>query len=250
MKNTIKYTREDLDKHIHEEHKLSPFSEYLREIVYGGVDGIVTTFAVVAGFTGASSGNVASFSIATVLLFGLANLFADGASMGLGNFLSIRSNQSIYKNARKKESFEVTNNRDEEIRETLFLLQEKGFSKEDAEDLVRIYQKNDPFWVDFMMTYELEMENPHGENPFYTGIATFLSFIFFGFIPLIPYLIVSQTTEAFTGSIMTTISALVLLGFIRYRATKENPIKAIIEIVVIGGTSAVIAYIVGSFFRG
>lgn len=250
MEKKQKYTREDLEKHIQQEHKLSPISEYLREIVYGGVDGIVTTFAVVAGFTGASAGAVAAkYSIAAVLLFGLANLFADGASMGLGNFLSIRSDKNIYRNARKKEAAEVKNNREEEIQETMFLLQEKGFSKEDAESLTNIYQKNDEFWTDFMMQYELEMDNPENENPLYTGLATFFSFIIFGFIPLSPYLVTSDVQAAFTGSVVATFLALVILGVIRVQATKEKPFQTIVEMVFIGGTSAVIAYIVGIFFR-
>ena len=75
----MEYTNKDLQKHLQEEHKMSPFSEYLREIVYGGVDGIVTTFAVVAGFAGANAGSqVGGLGALAVLLFGLANLFADG----------------------------------------------------------------------------------------------------------------------------------------------------------------------------
>jgi VIT1/CCC1 family predicted Fe2+/Mn2+ transporter len=250
MNQKQKYTREDLEKHIHDEHKLSPVSEYLREIVYGGVDGIVTTFAVVAGFTGASAGaNTAKYSIAAVLLFGLANLFADGASMGLGNFLSIRSDKKVYKNARKKEAHEVKTNREEEIQETEFLLQEKGFSEDDAKKLTAIYQKNDEYWTDFMMHYELEMDDPGNENPLFTGFATFFSFIVFGFVPLIPYLFVFEVQSAFIGSIVATLIALIVLGILRFVTTKEKPLPAIAEMVLLGGTSAVIAYIVGVFFR-
>lgn len=249
-KNKKEYSREDLEKHIHDEHRLSPISEYLREIVYGGIDGIVTTFAVVAGFTGASAGaSTAKYSIVAVLLFGLANLFADGASMGLGNFLSIRSDKKIYRNARKKEFNEVQNNREEEIEETIFLLQEKGFNKEDAEKLTELYQKNDEFWTDFMMQYELEIDNPENENPVLTGFATFVSFVVFGFIPLTPYLFLTDVQQAFVGSMIATFIALVSLGVIRVVSTKEKPFGAITEMVLIGGTSAVIAYIVGLFFR-
>jgi vacuolar iron transporter family protein len=100
----MEYSKADLEKHRKEEHSSSPFSTYLKEIVYGGNDGIVTTFAVVAGFAGAQSDtNVATYSFLTVLLFGIANLFADGASMGLGNFLSLRSEQDLYKKEKAKE---------------------------------------------------------------------------------------------------------------------------------------------------
>ena len=77
---------------------MSLFSGSIKEIVYGGNDGIVTTFAVIAGFTGAysSTNTTLNLSMLSVLLFGLANLFADGAAMGLGSFLSLRAEKSVY----------------------------------------------------------------------------------------------------------------------------------------------------------
>src|SRR3989338_7332916 len=103
------YTAEDLEKHLKEEHKISTFSTYLKEIVYGGNDGIVTTFAVVAGFTGANT-SLGSLGYMTVLLFGLANLFADGTSMGLGNFLSTRSEHDRFHEEKNKELKEIHEN--------------------------------------------------------------------------------------------------------------------------------------------
>lgn len=244
----MEYTREDLDKHIKEEHKLSPFAEYLKEIVYGGSDGIVTTFAVVAGFTGANSANPENVAFVSVLLFGLANLFADASSMGLGNFLSIRSDQLVYRRARKKEAREVVENKAEEIAETELLLTEKGFSKEDAKKMTELYARNEEFWIDFMMEHELEMPSPENENPIAKGFVTFLAFMVFGFIPLIPYLVIEEIQPAFSGSIIATLIALILLGLLRFVATKEKPLRAVAEMVLIGGVSAVIAYIVGSFF--
>ena len=121
------YTRQDLERHIKEEHKQSPFGTYLREIVYGGNDGIVTTFAVVAGFAGASAGGqISGLGFAAVLLFGLANLFADGASMSLGNFLSIRSEQDRYRKEERKEKREVDANPHIEKAESQEILKQKG----------------------------------------------------------------------------------------------------------------------------
>jgi Uncharacterized membrane protein len=96
-------------------------TDYFKEIIYGGIDGIVTTFAVVAGFAGAalSSSEVTQLSFLVVLLFGLANLFADAASMGLGNFLSVRSEQDLYNAAREKEATEIRHNTEAEIAETI-----------------------------------------------------------------------------------------------------------------------------------
>lgn len=243
------YNQKTFRDHVEKEHKQSKVSEYLREIVYGGSDGIVTTFAVVAGFAGAQSSGVAQYSIMVVLLFGLANLFADAASMGLGNILSILADKDVYKTHREKELLEIRNNREQEINETLYILQSKGYSKEDAIKMTQLYSKNEQYWTDFMMQYELELSDPEQENPISAGLSTFFSFIFFGAIPLLPYIIFGLRENTFLISIIFTLSALVLLGFVRWKVTTQTLLRSVSEIVLIGGLSAVIAYVVGTFFR-
>ncbi|MCA9382738.1 VIT1/CCC1 transporter family protein [Candidatus Dojkabacteria bacterium] len=238
------------EKNTAKTYKISPISEYLREITYGGTDGIVTTFAVVAGYTGASlGGNAAAFSFVAVLLFGLANLFADASSMGLGNFLSIRSEKEVYKKEKNKERHEIRTNQINEKEETINILMNKGFSQDDAEKLASIYKNNEEYWVEFMMNYELEMSNPEGTNPFLTGFITFISFIIFGFLPLIPYLVLDSIELAFTLSAIGAALALAMLGIIRWRATNESLLKAVMETLVLGSVSAIIAFLVGSFFN-
>ena len=131
------------EDHLKNEHKSTAFTEYLQEFVYGGVDGIVTTFAVVAGFSGASMGEHAlSLSVVTVLLFGLANLIADGAAMGLGNFLSVRSQQHLFKRTYEKERYEIMHSNKFELQETVYILEEKGYEKNDAKALTALLAKN------------------------------------------------------------------------------------------------------------
>ena len=240
----------DLPAHIKNEHRISPLQTYLKEIVYGGNDGIVTTFAVIAGFTGAQAGvNTPSFSILTVLLFGLANLFADGVSMGLGNFLSIRSEKEVYKTHEAKEAYEVAHHPDAEKHETIEILQSKGFTPEQAKQLTAIYATNPRYWVSFMMNYELEMPNPSSENPILTASATFGAFVLFGMIPLVPYFFNQDPTKSFLYSAIAALIALVLIGLLRWRVTTETITRSVSEIVAVGGISASIAYIVGTFFR-
>ena len=97
----------DLATHLSQEHKISPFSTYLKEIVYGGNDGIVTTFAIVAGFAGAQTETPMAVPLTAVVLFGLANLFADAASMGLGNFLALRAEKDVYRREKERELHEI-----------------------------------------------------------------------------------------------------------------------------------------------
>lgn len=238
-------------KRLKEDHKRSPVAVYLKEIVYGGNDGIVTTFAVVAGFSGAQIyNNMPSYSIMTVLLFGIANLFADAASMGLGNFLSLRSEKDLYKSEKVKELSEIRSKPNLEKEETKILLQAKGFNSDQAEKLTQIYATNETYWVEFMMNQELELPNPEKENPYLTGFSTFLAFVSFGSIPLLPYILPTQNlSNAFLFSGIATFSALVLLGLLRWRVTGENIARSVFEIVIVGGVSALIAYIVGTFFR-
>lgn len=246
----MSYTSKELQLHLSQEHKISPFSEYLKEIVYGGIDGIVTTFAVVAGFSGAQAGDsLVTGSVVAVLLFGFANLFADATSMGLGNFLSVRSSQDVYRSERNKERFEVETNPYMEASETIELLQQKGFSKSDSRTLTTIFRKNKEWWTEFMMHYELELPNPLGENPVITGLITIGSFLFFGFIPLSPYIFIQNTNNLFIVSITTTATALFVLGLLRIRVTKKSPIRSLGEVVLLGTLSATVAYVVGTMFR-
>src|SRR3989344_2127825 len=122
----------DLAKHLAEDPRFSPISVYMREIVYGGLDGIITTFAVVAGFTGALQPELVTLvTPVPVLLFGLANLFADGLSMGLSNFLSLRSEKGVYRAQKAKEHSEIHTNPRSELEETIAILREKGYSPRD-----------------------------------------------------------------------------------------------------------------------
>lgn len=234
------------------DHTTSPFAQYFKEIIYGGIDGIVTTFAVVAGFTGAalSSDTTAQVSFLIVLLFGLSNLFADAASMGLGNFLSVRSEKDLYNSKRAGEVDAVRTNTLHEYNETVAIMQAKGFSATDAATLATIYKTNEDYWVDFMMQHELEMPDPRGENEMHTGLATFISFMVFGAIPLLPFLFQSEgyAQTAFLLSALGTFVALVALGLLKWRVIGTRFVPSLFEVVSVGTVAASLAFFVGTFF--
>lgn len=228
------------------------FADYFKEVIYGGTDGIVTTFAVVAGFAGAalSTGEVSKLSFAVVLLFGLANLFADAASMALGNFLSVRSEKDIYNMIRRREQNGIQTDPDTECTQTVRILQEKGFTAEDSTTLASIYRHNPEYWLDFMMHHKQELSDPRGENEIFTGLATFFSFMLFGAIPLLPFILQEDgdPMTTFIYSSVGTFAALVILGLMKWRVIGEKLTASLTEVVVIGGTAAVLAYYVGTFF--
>lgn len=239
----------NLRDHLAKEHKVSYLSMYLKEIVYGGNDGIVTTFAVVAGFAGAASSDMTTIPLLSVLVFGFANLFADATSMALGNFLSNRSEKDVYAREKARELSEIRNNTAEEEQETRAILVERGFSSEQAEQLVKIYKSNESYWVSFMMNDELEMPNPEKENDVLMALATFLSFLFFGLLPLIPYVVIRETPNVFLFSLTTTASALTLLGILRWKVTRQHILRSLSETLLLGGLAALVAYFVGSLFQ-
>jgi VIT1/CCC1 family predicted Fe2+/Mn2+ transporter len=243
-----------LQEHIRTDHKRSSLSVHLKEVIYGGVDGIITTFAVVAGFSGAALSNdtTTQLSFLVVLLFGLANLFADGVSMGLGNYLAVRSEQSLYQNTRLKEQHESVHNSAGEVEETITILIEKGFSEKDAQTLAAIYQKNGSYWLDFMMNNELQMPDPSNENPVYTGLATFGAFIAFGCIPLLPFIVTRgfDPQTVFELSALGTLLALVLLGLLKWRIVGgAHPVRMVLEVVLVGSIAATVAFFIGTLFK-
>lgn len=236
----------DRIKKAFEEHKTGTGS-YIGEAVYGALDGIVTTFAVVAGVEGAS------LSSGIVLILGFANLIGDGLSMGVGSYLSTKSKREYEKSERDRELWEVENYPEGEIEEIREIYRRKGFTGMDLERAVAIITSNKDIWVETMMQEELGIleENSH---PFFNGLSTFISFIIAGFIPLIFFVISLLVTgfadHTFIMSVILTGLALFAVGSLRVMVTQTSWWKSGIEMLIVGGAAAFGAYLVGYFLRG
>jgi VIT1/CCC1 family predicted Fe2+/Mn2+ transporter len=223
--------------------------QYLREIVYGGSDGIVTTFAVVAGFTGANatSSDMMGVAIGAVVLFGLANLFSDAVSMGLGDYMSIRSQEDLYNTTYQKELKHLEHSSKsftDRIQDQLVL---KGFTNSDAKEIVKLFHKNPEFGIEWLMREYHGIPNPGQSSPVFSALATLVSFLFFGFIPLIPFVFgISDPTKAFVLSISGVITALILLGLLRWKVVGYGLTRALGETLFLGGVSASIAFLIGA----
>jgi len=231
--------------HKNTEHKIGKIQEFMKQIVFGGNDGIVTTFAIVAGFAGAGMEGTAQIGAVAVLLFGIANLLADATAMGLGEFLSARSEQDVYTATRAKELHEIHNNIEMERAEMYEILADHGMNSEDSKQLTQVFERNPEFMADFMMQYEIGMSDPSDENPAMNGLATFLSFLVFGSVPLIPYFLFTPTQDTFYMSVFSTFGALVALGLLRWKATNETITRCVGETVLVGGICAIVAFGVG-----
>ena len=223
------------------------YQEYVGEFVYGGIDGSVTTFAVVAGAAGAS------LDASIVIILGMANLIADGFSMSVGSYLSNKSEKDNYEKHKKIEYWEVENIPEAEKEEIRIIYKEKGFEGELLERVVEVITANKDRWVDVMMKDELEMI-PVSKPPIWMAIVTFVSFNLVGFIPLSVYLSnylfgIPSSNVFFTSCLLTTI-AFVIIGWLKAHVTQTNIFKAVLETLFLGGLAALLAYFVGDVLEG
>lgn len=240
----------DWTHHRRNAHGLGRVQEFLKQLVYGGNDGIVTTFAIVAGFAGAQSDGVAQIGGLAVLVFGLANLFADGVSMGLGEFLSGRAAHDLYRGRRRLEMDAIREDPDQEREELFTILCQRGLPPGEADKVTDILMRHPDMMADLMMTYEFGMQDPAEDDPAINGLFTFGSFVVFGSVPLIPYFIAEPSTETFYASVAATFTALACLGLLRWYATREAIARAIGETVLLGAICAAVAFGVGWIVGG
>ncbi|HCU47880.1 TPA: hypothetical protein DIC39_02380 [Patescibacteria group bacterium] len=213
--------------------------EYIGDIVYGANDGIITTFAVVAGVAGAA------LSPTIVLILGVANLFADGFSMAAGNYLARKSEKEYKKTERQREEWEIDKLPQEEKGEIRDIYQAKGFAGHDLERAVKIITSNRKVWVDEMMIGELKIMDDDIGHPLKNSLATFCSFAVAGAIPLIPYVLGLQGGLAFKWSVVATAVILFVVGSLRTLITGRRWWLAGLEMLSVGAVAATVAYILG-----
>lgn len=242
--STLRNISPALEAHLAADVHGTRLREFIGSIVLGGNDGIVTTFAVVAGTVGAQ------LPASVIIILGLANLLADGVSMGAGTYLSVKSDRDKFRKLRREELEEIEKEPAMEREEILRAYQAKGFSGETLERIVETITADKNLWVKTMLAEEHGVHEETTDSPLQTALSTFLSFILFGSIPLMPYLFSIALQEQFLSAIIATFAALVLLGITRSYVTKERWFRGPLEIVSVGAVCAVIAYGVGALLRG
>ncbi len=224
---------------------MSKFQDYIGEFIYGGIDGSVTTFAVVAGAAGAQ------LESSVVIILGFANLIADGFAMSVGSYLSTKSEKDNYEKHKRVEYWEVDNLPEKEREEIREIYAAKGFEGELLEQVVEKITEDKDRWVDVMMKEELEMAE-ESKSPFKMGLVTFISFVIMGLIPLVVYVIdytVGFTADLFLYSSVMTFIIFALIGFAKSFVTGTNKIRGVLETVFLGGSAAVLAYFVGDLLE-
>ncbi|WP_298814606.1 VIT1/CCC1 transporter family protein [uncultured Roseibium sp.] len=229
-------------EHSHRPHDISvrlaagPDTSYLRDWIYGGIDGAVTTFAIVAGSVGAN------LSTKVILILGIANLLADGFSMAAANYSGSKSENEDFQRLRAIEEKHIEIEPDGEREELRQIFAGKGFSGDDLEDIVRLISSNRTTWIETMMQAEYGMSDGM-RNPLKAALYTFAAFVLFGAIPLVPF-ILPLPADAATATILTAI-AFFAIGSFRAKWSQRHWMSCGVETMAIGMLAAGIAYLAG-----
>lgn len=217
---------------------------HFEDFTYGSIDGAVTTFAIVAGATGAT------LSPSIVLILGFANLFGDGFSMAIGNYLAAKTRMEYIEKEKRREEWEIDNLAEQERQEIRDIYANKGFKDELLEEIVRIITSRRKVWLDTMMKEELGLIEGK-RRPMDTAISTFTGFNMIGIIPLVPFVFFFITEsnlssfDAFQYSVIFTAIAFFLVGIMKGRIVKRSLFKSGIYTLAVGGIAAMVAYVVG-----
>ena len=237
-----------MEDKLHNSGKILFFNkEYIGEFVYGGIDGAITTFAVVAGAVGAN------LDISVIIILGFANLIADGFSMSVGNYFATKADRDYFDKHVEIEYWEIENYREKEIQEVREIYAKKGFKGHLLDQVVEVITSNKEVWVDTMMKEELEMTKDE-KTPISTAIATFASFNLIGVIPLLAYICSGiwdlNHDDLFVLSCISTLIGLIIVGNLKSIVTEKNRLIGILETVLLGGIAATLAYFVGGILEG
>jgi vacuolar iron transporter family protein len=220
---------------------------WVSDFVYGGIDGTVTTFAVVAGVEGAS------LALPIILILGFANLFADGFSMAVGKYSSDRASLERYEKIRKVELAHIEESPECEKKEVGKIMANYGFEGKDLARATEIITSSPRTWVDIMMRNEFNLTREN-INPLKGASVTFVSFVVMGFIPLAVYTLNSKfhvlDEHLFFMASFATLITLFVVGAIRSRFTLRHWFFSGLEVAFVGGVAAAIAYLVGFLLKG
>lgn len=221
------------------------FRLFLGEFVYGGIDGSVTTFAVVSGAVGAE------LSSSVILILGFANLLADGFSMSVGAFLSSRSESE--KEKKELENLEIEFEKNPKEKRAAFRnhFQSHGLKGELLETVVENLSNSDKSWTELMHEPGDSIKTEI-RTPFNIGLATFISFLVMGLIPLMIYLVDFFSELALNLFLLTSIFtglAFILIGYFKSKVTGTNIFMSMLQTLLLGGLAAVIAFYVGDWLE-
>jgi predicted membrane protein (TIGR00267 family) len=233
------------DHHHNHSHTETHFesSELVRDVVIGMSDGLTVPFALAAGLSGVVN------STHLVVLAGLAEIAAGSIAMGLGGFLAARGDAEHYASERIREDREVVERTRDEEEEIYAIFEEYGVERTESDSVLQALKRNPKSWVDFMMRFELGLEEPAANRAAQSALTIALSYIAGGLIPLVPYMVAAAGTHALTISVIITLIALLVFGAIKGRLTGAGTLRSGLQTMLIGGVAAGVAYMLARLFN-
>jgi VIT1/CCC1 family predicted Fe2+/Mn2+ transporter len=229
----------DIHLHHHEEHFRS--SESVRDVVIGMADGLTVPFALAAGLSAVAASRV-------IVVAGLAEIAAGSIAMGLGGYLAARSDAEHYASERRREELEIVEKPDFERAEVREILESYGLSEAQSSSILAAFEARPNVWVDWMMRFELGLEEPDPGRAMRSAVTIAVSYIAGGLIPLSPYMFASQALNALSYSVGATLVALAIFGYIKGRFTGAPPLRSAIQTTIIGGVAAGAAFGIAKLF--
>ena len=222
-------------------------TETVRDIVIGLSDGLTVPFALAAGLSGALKGEISGAHI--VVLAGLAEIAAGSIAMGLGGYLAARGDVEHYASELKREQTEVITRPDDEAEEIYEIFSKYSVPREAAAPVLAALQQNTPAYVDFMMRFELGLEEPAASRAHRSALTIAFSYIAGGMVPLLPYMfvrgtasLIPDTAVALKFSVLITLLALALFGALKGRLVGTGALRSALQTSLIGGAAAAAAY--------
>jgi VIT1/CCC1 family predicted Fe2+/Mn2+ transporter len=210
--------------------------EVVRDVVIGMSDGLTVPFALAAGLSGAID------STAIVVVAGLAEIAAGGIAMGLGGYLAAKSDAEHYATERRREAHEVGEIPAEETREVMDIFASYGVPPEESTPVIESLKRRPEAWIDFMMRFELGLEKPNPRRAVASAATIGLAYVAGGLVPLAPYIVLATVGLALRVSVVVTLIALIVFGYIKGRFTGARPLRSAIQTVLIGGLAAGAAF--------
>jgi VIT1/CCC1 family predicted Fe2+/Mn2+ transporter len=217
-------------------------TETVRDVVIGMADGLTVPFALAAGLAAA----VASTKI--IVTAGLAEIVAGAIAMGLGGYLAARTDAEHYGSERARENWEIDNVGDKEVQEVRAIFNGYGLKGDALKTVVAAVTSDRQRWLDFMMRFELGLEEPDPKRAPISAGTIAASYLVGGLIPLAPYILLSSISEAFAYSVGFTAVALIVFGGIKGHFTGVNKTKSAAQTLLVGGLAAAAAYALAHAF--
>lgn len=208
----------------------------VRDVVIGMSDGLTVPFALAAGLSGAVS------STGIIITAGLAEVAAGAIAMGLGGYLAAKSDAEHYASEREREKQEVAQIPEQERGEVAALFRSYGLTEEQTSPVVKALSEHPKAWIDFMMRYELGLEKPDPKRALTSALTIAGAYIAGGIMPLCPYIILSHAHTALLWSVVVTLAALLVFGYIKGRFTGKRPIRSAFQTALVGGLAAAAAF--------